>query len=91
MTGVVSFVADALHKPEGIPSLKFFLHLVSINGHVRKRAAFSNSVEAGEYPKSSVILRGTGSIILGGEMGLHRFRNRFCKENRHRVTYLFEL
>ena len=78
MTGVGSFVADALHSPEAMPSLKFFLQLVPINGHARSRTALPNSADSGENPNSSAILRGTDGIFVGFEVGFHRFRNRFC-------------
>ena len=64
MTGAGFFVATAVHRPDAIPSLKFFLQVELINGQFRLRTASPNSVESGEYPNSSLILRGTDSSIF---------------------------
>ena len=90
MTGVGSFVADALHRPDAMPSLKFFLQPVSMKGQIRLRTASPNSFAAGAYPKSSVILRGTGGNS-GCEMGFHRFRYRFRQKDWNGITHLFKL
>ena len=64
MTGAGFFVAAAVHRPDAIPSLKFFLQVDLINGQFRLRTASLNSVESGGYPNSSLTLRGTSGSFF---------------------------
>jgi len=91
MTGVGSFVADAMHNPEAIPLLKCFRHGELMKGQFRLRTAVPNCDDVGEYPNSSVTLSGTVVSEIGVEVDLHGLCYCFSKQDGDRIDYLLKL